>query len=356
MKIVQVIPFFGFGGAETMCENLTYELINFGHDVIVVSMYDYHSAITERMEASGVDVRYLNKKSGLDFSLFRKLIRILKDEKADVIHTHLYTTKYAIPAAILAGVSRRVHTIHTVADKEYSYFQRRFNEIFFKCFEVVPVALSEMVKKSIMEEYRLNQNKVPVVVNGINLSKCIKKEGYEFKRTFKIVHIGSFQKVKNHEGLIDAFRIFHEKYSNTELNLIGYGELQKNVENYVKEQGLSESVKFWGKQSSVCTFLNESDVFCLPSFYEGIPMSIIEAMGTGLPIVATAVGGVPDMLDENSALLVEVDSAKIAEAFEKYYSDVELREKHGKAALQRANIFSSKKMAMEYLKIYNRHI
>lgn len=352
MKIIQVIPFFGFGGAETMCENLTYELGNFGHDVIVISMFDYHSAITERLEATGVDVRYLNKKAGLDFSLIAKMIRIFRDEKPDVVHTHLYTLKYVFAAMLVAKVPRRVHTVHNIAEKESAYFQRKLNRIFFRYFNVIPVSLSGLVQDTVVKEYGLSAEEVPIVFNGVDFSNCIPKSEYNLKDKFVITHIGSFQKSKNHVGLINAFKLFHEKYPNTELNLIGYGELQKDIENYVKGQGLSSSVNFLGKQSNVYKFLGESDVFCLPSFYEGIPMSIIEAMGTGLPIVATAVGGIPDMLDENSALLVEVDSAKIAEAFEKYYSDVELREKHGKAALQRSNIFSATKMATEYLKIY----
>ena len=81
-------------------------------------------------------------------------------------------------------------------------------------------------------------------------------------------------------------------------------------------------------------------------------MSIAEAMGTGLPIVATAVGGVPDMLDEDSAQLVPVAVEAIAEAFEKYYLNPELRKSHGENALKKAKRFSAETMANEYVKIY----
>ena len=121
MKIVQIMPEFGLAGAETMCENLTYELIKLGHNVIVVSMYDYHSPITERLEKAGVDVRYLGKKPGLDFSMIGKIKKLLKKNKVDVIHTHRYCAQYAIPAAITAGVKLRVHTVHNIAEKEKNY-------------------------------------------------------------------------------------------------------------------------------------------------------------------------------------------------------------------------------------------
>ena len=99
--------------------------------------------------------------------------------------------------------------------------------------------------------------------------------------------------------------------------------------------------------------MHDADVFALTSNYEGMPMTLIEAMGTGLPIVATRVGGIPDMLDDDSALLVPVDTDAVAEAFEKYYDDEMLRRNYGQAAANRANQFSAQAMAENYLKLYS---
>ena len=82
-------------------------------------------------------------------------------------------------------------------------------------------------------------------------------------------------------------------------------------------------------------------------------MTLIEAMGTGLPVVATRVGGIPDMLDDDSALLVPVDADAVAEAFEKYSCDEMLRQKNGLAAAARAARFSAQVMAENYLRVYN---
>ena len=81
MKIIQIIPQFGLAGAETMCENLAYELKKLGHEVIVLSLFDYQSPITDRLEKEQIDVRYLGKKIGLDLSIINKLIKIFKEEK-----------------------------------------------------------------------------------------------------------------------------------------------------------------------------------------------------------------------------------------------------------------------------------
>ena len=353
MKIIQIMPEFDVAGAEIMCENLIYQLQKKGHNVIAVSLYNFHSDITERMEKAGIEIRYLNKKRGFDFSMIVKLIKIFKAEKPDVIHTHRYIMLYAIPAAIFGGIKKRIHTLHSIATKENTKFLRKINKLFFKKFGVIPVALSEMIKNTIIDEYKIPADKVPVDYNGIDLSKCIVKNTYVINKNFKIIHIGRFQDVKNHSGLIDAFKLFHDKHNDSELILIGDGERKQIIEDYVKKIGLIECVKFLGRQPEVFNFLHNADVFTLTSFYEGIPMTLIEAMGTGLPIVATAVGGIPDMLDERSALLVPVVTREIALAFEKYYTNLNLRKQHGEAALELSKKFSASYMADGYIKIYS---
>lgn len=353
MKIIQVMPFFGLGGAEIMCENLVYELRKLGHQVIVISLYSKKTEITSRFENSGIDVRYLDKKVGLDFKLVKSLWKILRKEKPDVIHTHLHVAKYVFPLATLHKI-KVVHTVHSVAQKEAQRVSRIMNGVFFKYFKVVPIALSEEVKKTILTEYKLNSDKVPIIFNGIDLSKCQIKSDYSLGETFRIVHVGRFNEVKNHEGLINAFKVFNKKYPNSELHLIGDGVLKSRMEQKASENGLLHKIKFYGSQANVHLYLSDKDIFVLPSLYEGMPMSIIEAMGTGLPIVATNVGGIPDMLNQDSALLIEPEETAIAGAFEEYYLDSQLRERHGKKALKQSVRFSAQTMACEYLQAYRK--
>lgn len=353
MKIAQIMPEFGLAGAETMCENLTYELVKAGHQVIVVSMYDYHSAITERLEAAGVEIRYLGKKPGLDVSMIPKMTKVFRETGVQVVHTHRYCAQYAMPAAMLAGVKHRVHTLHSVAPKENKKPARKLSKFFYKYCHVIPVSLSELVRESVVEEYQLAPDAIPVIFNGIDLSKCIRKDGYGRKGNFKILHIGRFSEEKNHIGLLTAFRKFHTNHPDSELWLIGDGKLRPTAEEHARNIGIEDAVKFLGLQSNVYGYMHEADVFALTSNYEGMPMTLIEAMGTGLSVVATRVGGIPDMLDDNSALLVPVDMDAVAEAFEKYYDDEMLRQKNGLAAAQCAVRFSSRVMAENYLRIYS---
>lgn len=357
MKVIQVIPNFGIAGAEIMCENLVYSLCKLGIDVVVVSLYSQKSAITDRLESAGVNIRYLDKKSGFDFSMIRKLKRIFKEESPDIVHTHRYAIQYAVPAAVLAGIKGRIHTVHNVAQKELGKIKRTLACFFYRHFHVVPVALSDLVRESVVEEYRLNRDNIPVIFNGIDMSRCAPKEDYTCDGDFKILHIGRFQSQKNHAMLISAFARFHQYYSNSTLQLIGEGEGREDAEHLAIELGVNQAVEFLGVQSNVYNFLHDADVFTLPSLYEGMPITLIEAMGTGLPIVATNVGGIPDMLrNGESAVLIDINEDELVEAFLKMFNSAKLRATLGKNARDESSEFSADVMAVKYLKLYERLI
>lgn len=353
MKIMQVIPAFRLAGAEVMCENLCIALKNAGESVIAVSLYSEKTAITDRLEKAGVHIEYLNKKPGFDASIIFKLVKLFKREKPDVVHTHIYASKYGLIAAVLAGIEKKVHTVHSVAQKEQGNLGKKVNSFMYKHFDVVPVALSQEVRKSISDVYGLCKDSVPTIFNGIDLSKCITKTNYKENKIFTILHIGRFMQVKNHEILIRAFATFVKKHPCSKLQLLGEGEMFDEMQNLAKMLDVADKVEFLGLQSNVYPFLHKADVFCLPSEYEGVPMTLIEAMGTGLPIIASNVGGIPDMLTNNEdALLIKPTSDELNEAMERLYQSDTLREKFGKKVKKKAIVFSSEEMAKKYERIY----
>lgn len=354
MKILQVIPYFCFGGAEIMCENLCYALKGLGHEVTVVSLYDERTPISERMEAAGIRILYLDKKLGLDVSMVPKLVKIMKREQPDVVHTHLDVIKYAAAAAKLAKVKKCVHTVHSVAYKEAEgRLQKIINKTYFKLGWSVPVALSAEVQQTIADFYGLDKQKIPMIYNGIDLSKCIPKEDYRVGKTITFLHVGRFDVPKNHAGLLKAFQKLHEKHPQCRLRLVGDGDLRPDMEKLAQELGITPWVEFCGMQANVHPYLQNADIFILPSIYEGNPMTIIEAMGTGLPIIATMVGGIPDMLqNQETALLVPCEEDAICEACEKMLGDEVLRAQLGQNAKRDSSRFSAAYMAECYCENY----
>lgn len=357
MKILQVIPYLCFGGAEIMCENLTRALKEQGQEVCVVSLYGEHTPISQRMEEAGIRIRYLDKKLGLDVSMVKKLYRVMREEKPDVVHTHLDVIKYAVPAALLAGVKCRVHTVHSVAQKEAEGMaQKIINKTYYRLGWSVPVALSEEVRQTIVDFYGLKHEKVPVIRNGVDLSKCQRKEDYRVGETVKLLHVGRFDVPKNHAGLLKAFQKLHEQDPRCRLQLVGDGELREETEKLAMALGIAQWVEFAGMQENVYPYLQKADVFVLPSIYEGNPMTILEAMGTGLPIVATEVGGIPDMLKNGqTGLLVPCQTEAICDACARMATQEKLRARLGKAAREDSVRFSAAHMAEEYVKAYQKY-
>ena len=354
MKILQVIPYFCFGGAETMCENLTYALMEMGHHVTVVSLYDEQTPIARRMEAAGVQILYLDKKLGLDLSMVPKLMKIMKREKPDVVHTHLDVIKYAVAAAKLCGIKRCVHTVHNVAHEEAEgRLQKIVNTIYFKLGWSVPVALSPEVRKTIISFYGLKETAVPMIFNGVDLEKCLVKTAYALSQPAVLLHIGRFNEQKNHRGLLEAFARILAVYPDCHLKLIGEGDLREEAEKVAETLGIREKVSFLGNQTNVYPFLQKADIFLMPSKFEGMPMTIIEAMGTGLPVVASAVGGVPDMLEDRvSGMLVSCEPEAVAQAVLQLLEQEELRKTLGSNALHGSRQFGAEHMARCYCDVY----
>lgn len=356
MKVIQVIPNLYMGGAEIMCETLTLELARKGVEVKIVSLYNYETPISQRLAEAGIEIIFLDKKGGMDLSIIKKLKKIFKQEKPDVVHSHLYAQKYAMIAAQQTAVPVRVHTVHSVADKELSKIDKFCAKRFYKKQRVIPIALSELIQQTIVNVYGIPSTSAPIILNGINLSNCLPKQDYSLGDTIKLLHIGRFSEEKNHKGLVDAFKIFHSFKPNSVLELIGNGSTFEEIKKYVADQNLENAVSFLGMKNNVYQYINEADIFILPSLYEGIPMTLIEAMGTGIPIVATNVGGIPNMLSNNkSALLTSVDSQEIAGNLIRLSEDVELRKQLGQNALARSQEFSSREMACKYVKVYTKY-
>ena len=304
MKIIQIMPDFGLAGAETMVENLACGLVAEGHDVLIISLYDLHTAITERLENKGIKIEYLGKKRGFDPSVILKMRKIIKKYQPDVIHTHRYVLPYVFLASMGLKI-KRVHTVHNVAQKEQTKAGKTINKVLFQHFNVVPVALSEEVQKTIQEVYGLPINRIPVVFNGIDLSRCIVKEDYARKENFTVLHIGRFMNVKNHELLLRSFARFRGYHPDAMIQLLGDGELKENMMQLAGQLNIADAVEFAGLQSNVYPWLHNADVFILPSKFEGMPMTLIEAMGTGLPIIASDVGGIPDMLTDQKDAAID---------------------------------------------------
>ena len=347
-----MIPVLGMGGAEKMCADLSIELTRLGNEVIVISLYNEHTDISRQLEKNNVKVYYLNKKTGFDIKCIFQLRKIITEFNPDVIHTHLYSLKYAFLASVGKSIPV-IRTIHNIAEKELGKSDKKVSSVLFKMRYAIPVAISTRIKKTIVDSYNLPSNSIPVVQNGIPLNQFEEKKEYNLHIPCKIVHVGRFQEQKNHICIIESARELINY--NVKFLLIGDGELKETIEKKAQEYHIDDKIEFVGQTTDVNSYLKESDIFILPSKWEGLPISIIEAMAVGLPIIASDVGGVSDLIQSNqNGLLIKPQSNQLIEAIKKLLGNDSIRKKYGENAKRTSLLFSVEKMAMRYLSLYKR--
>lgn len=358
MKIMQVIPRLEIGGAERMCESLSSAFKELGHEVVIVSMFDYKTVINQNLEEKGIKIEYLHKHVGFDLSVKGKLKKLIKQYKPDVIHTHLNTLKYTAGVASKLLNQPIVHTVHNVAQKEAPEFDRKTNKKLYQSQKAVPVALTELVRQTIVEVYGLNENSIPTILNGSDVRRFVPKTYYEPQNgEICIINVAAFTQAKNHECSVETFAKLHQKYPNTRLMFAGTGDKMEAIKSMAEQLGVADSIDFFGSVDNIADVLSKSDIFILPSTYEGMPISIIEAMASGLPVVASRVGGVPDMIDDGKdGILIDPTVDSLYSALETLINDQALRENLGKQARIKSETMSSIAMAENYLKLYNQII
>lgn len=353
-RVMLIAQSLRVGGAETMIENLAYALRRKGCEVGIVVLQAGETIITERLRQQRVPLTIMGKRPGMDLSLIGRLTTEISRFQPDVVHSHLPILHYVVPAANRAGVANVVHTLHNIASMEVkSKIKAAYCRRCYRSGRVLPVSLSETNRKSVVERYGVDAKHVPAIPNGIDLSSFHVRESYAIDGVPRIVHIARFEKAKNHMLLIECADLLREKGSKVQFDLYGVGSLRRSIEEAVVQRGLATCFTFHGLTEDVPGALAHADVFVLPSEYEGIPMTVAEAMAAGMPIVASRVGGIPDMVEDGvSAILCEPRAQDFADALENLVSNEVIRMALGKAAAERASEFGSDLMAERYLAVY----
>lgn len=355
-KILLLIPTLDTGGAEKfvidLCKFLNHELF----DTKIVCLYPRKNNIyTTYVESNNMTVAYLNKKKGFSLSFIIKITKYLIKEKPDIIHTNLYSAVYSLFALIILRRTIKIHTIHNEATKELPKTRRLVMKLLYSFFNVRPVAISPRIKKSIMHTYRMSDKKVYQINNGIDIEKFPSRvRKINHLNEIKFIHVGRFSPQKNHKLLIEAFRMANKTCSNISLTLVGDGELTNEIKNLVNEYGLTSKVRFYGVTSEVATVLLESDVFILSSDWEGLPLSVIEAMSTGLPIISTDVGGISDLVynDVNGYLVRKGNIEDLSNAIVSLCKDKDKLLIMSYKSSEIAKEFDIKKMVEKYSEVY----
>ncbi|MCW5965652.1 MAG: glycosyltransferase, partial [Bryobacterales bacterium] len=287
------------------------------------------------------------------------LRRTFQQSDPQIIHTHSYLLRYVLPAVTGLGASQLVHTVHNLADREVDAAGRTVHRIAYRR-GVHPVAVGEQVAASFREMYGFAP--AATIRNGIDTARFRQSEAAAawkssqgFGPTDKLaVSVARLEPQKNPLGLISAFAQAFPDGSGWHLLLAGDGTLRHEATVHAEALGLGNRVRFLGAQSDVAPILAASDMFVLASDWEGTPLAVMEAVAAGLPVVATNVGGLPEVVEdgESGILVAPGDMEALAAAMRSLSTDSTRLEAFRAAARARAYHYDVTTMVDAYAKLF----
>ncbi len=307
MKIIQLIYSISSGGAEKFVVDLSNQLAVRGHEVILCILRDdTDKTMIFNKQFLNSNVRFYSMKfqSGFSWNKCRKLSKYIESEMPDVVHCHLNVIPYIYIQALFNRKILFVHTLHNVASQTVGIgLQYYLNYYFYKHHLIHPICISKICQKSFELYYRLN---APFIDNGravVAVSsnyEIVKREVNSFKttnNTLVFIHVARFNPQKNQQLLIDSFNRLDNEKIDFVLLIIGNG--YDSEEGRRLQHSACSKIHFLGNKNNVIDYFNCSDAFCLTSIYEGLPISLLEALSCGVTPICTSVGGIPDVIIDN---------------------------------------------------------
>ena len=350
MKVAIIVPVFVTGGAENMAAQLAVHLDKSQVDVEVISMYPRQGhPFEKKIEGAGIPIHYMDKRGHASLGAMIRLWKCLSEMKPDVVHTHIYAAFYALPW-VLTHRAKQVHTIHTKPDEEFSGFLRKVLRAFSRLGKLQFVVISRMNQQIACKAFRCGPEEYPCVNNPVEIERFYSGEKEPGMLTF--VSVGRLNYWKNFSLAIRAMPGVLSQIPNARLVLVGDGELAQDLRREAEDLGVQERIIFAGEQARPEDYLARSDVYVLTSHVEGLPLSVLEAMAAGLPVIATNVGGMADLVKDNGALIADDDLQALTREMIRFARDSALRERCGNVSREMVKDYDAKSCARAYTEIY----
>ena len=369
--VAHVIYRLDVGGLENGLVNLINQMPaeRFRHAIICLTDY---SDFRKRIRRRDVPLYALNKPAGNSPITLFQLWRLLRQLRPDILHTrNLGALEGTLPAA-LAGVPARVHGEHgrDVGDLDGTNTGRQRVRRLFKPFVHQYIALSKDLERYLHEKIHVPRARIAQLYNGVDTARFRPADGlreplphpdFAGPDCFVIGTVGRMQTVKDQLTLAHAFvlllQLAPQAATRLRLVMIGDGPLRAQVAGILDDAGAGTLAWLPGERDDVPRIMRGLDLFVLPSLAEGISNTILEAMASGLPVVATAVGGNPELIDEDRSgqLVPRSDPQAMAQAMLRYYADPAACRNQGLEARRRAERdFSMTAMVNNYMTVYER--
>jgi glycosyltransferase involved in cell wall biosynthesis len=302
----------------------------------------------------GVPLHGIPKRRRFDWTTMRRLAAIIRTHQIDVVNAHHFMPCfYAYYGTKIANRARLVYTEHSEADVLAA--RGRWQTIggcMLRASDVA-IGISPRVSQTLQSHFGLNPRSIHTIENGVDvrvfgdgaIDRDILRQQLGFSAQDVIIGtVANFRRNKNHVFLLKAFNEVAQRRPDVKLVLVGQGfpgdpeNSEQEIARFIQSVGLSRSVRMLGYRSDVHDLLRMLDVFCLVSYKEGLPLSLIEAMASGLPVVGTDIEGIRAVVEpETNGLLASPDDIPgLVSALHRLAADPALRQRMGQAARRRA--------------------
>ncbi len=340
-KVLFLFVHLNFGGAEVGLLTTLKNIDTKRFDCEVVSI-EKKGAIGEEIEKLGFKVTYLDDDARLfNLSLIFKIKDILKKVNPDILHTSLFYANF------FGRVAAIFHKPKAVITEERSmYTEKKFYHVLIDrvlaFFTDKIIVCSESVLNFTIKQEKIGPGKFYLIYNAVDAARFdIKKSKIDLRKELGLSQddlvlgsVGSVIPKKNHRFLIESYAAISDKLKNSTLIFVGEGESKKELMELTYKLGIKDKVRFFGQRNDIPELMKAMDVFILPSLQEGFPRTLIEAMYTGIPSIATNISGIPEILKdgENGFLIEPGDTGLLTKRILELSMDRKLREKIGAEA------------------------
>ena len=367
--IVHIVHHFDTGGMENGMVNLFNALpaARFRHAVICLTQY---SSFRERITNQNVDFYALHKSPGHHFAWVPQLWKLLRRLRPEIVHTRNLSALEAQFIAAAAGVRRTIHGEHgrDVFDlhglnRRYIWLRRAVQPLISQY-----IAVSQDLARWLHKTVRVPTRKIRQIYNGVDCTlfhpidgarHVALPEGFVEPKSIVFGSVGRMAEVKDYPTLTQAFIKLIQEHPDAapkaRLVIVGEGVSRHVCADLLEAAGLSHLAWLPGERHDIPTLLRSMDVFVLPSLNEGISNTLLEAQASGLPVIATRVGGNVELVEEgvNGMLVAPSDVEKMAQALLSYIdADERIREQGQQARRRVAEAFSIAAMATAYAQVY----
>jgi glycosyltransferase involved in cell wall biosynthesis len=357
--VCQLVHGLRVGGAEVLVARLARRLRDRFHFHFVC--LDELGSLGEELRGEGFPVLVLERRPGVDWRLPWNLAQHLRATRTTLVHAHQYTPFfYAMSSRLFYGRPPILFTEHGRWVPDYRRPRRIVANRLLRQKRDRIVGVGENVRHALIVNEGIPATRVGVVYNGVDLTPyreqsaerdAVRREIGVGPRDFVAIQVARLVPIKDHRTALKAMGTIPE----ARLVLVGEGPEEATIREMIVELGLQDRVKMLGLRDDVPRLLRASDAFLLSSINEGIPLTVIEAMAAGLPVVSTLAGGVGEVvLDGRTGLLAPVSaSGLLGEHLSRLARDEVERQRLGHAGRERAfEKFSEDRMIEEYERLY----